>query len=152
MDKTIVTGILVKNNDGKILLVKKPDEVGPYAGTYLTPGGGLKIGESADEAIQRELYEETGVKATNIKRVIFDDAVTENWKGIKTHYIMLLYTGEYESGDLKPTENDDDNLDVINWFSPDEVAKLPLSPPLQKLLAFLGKWKNKYLFNYGLYI
>lgn len=152
MNKSVVTGILVKNDDGKILLVKKPDGVGPYPGTYLTPGGGIKTGESADEAVQRELYEETGIKAINIKRVMFDDDVTENWEGVKTHYVMLLYTGEYISGELKPTENDDDNLEVIKWFSPEEVAKLPLSPPLQKFLAFLGKWKNKYIFTYGLYI
>lgn len=65
---------------------------------------------------------------------------------------MFLYTGEYESGDLKPTENDDDNLEVTKWFSPEEVTGLPLSPPLKKLLAFLGKWKNKYIFNYGFYV
>lgn len=152
MDKTVVTGILVKNAEGKLLLVKKKDGVGPYAGMYLTPGGGVKTGESADEAVQRELYEETGVKATNIRRVLFDDDVTENWKGEKKHFIMLLYTGEYVSGDLKPTENDDDNLEIIQWFSPAELVKLPLSPPLQKLLAVLGTWKNKLVFNMGLYV
>lgn len=152
MQKSVVTGILVKNEEGKVLLVKKPDGVGPYAGTYLTPGGGVETGESIDEAVQRELYEETGVKATNIRRVLFDDAVTENWNGEKTHYIMLLYTGEYVSGDLKPTANDDDNLEVIKWFSPSELNAIPLSPPLQKLLAVIGKWKNKFMFNFGLYV
>jgi 8-oxo-dGTP diphosphatase len=152
MEKTVVTGILVKNDEGKVLLVKKRDGVGPYAGTYLTPGGGVKIGESADEAVQRELYEETGVKAANIKRVLFDDDVTENWKGEKTHFIMLLYTGDYVSGELKPTKNDDDNLEIIKWFSPSDVVKLSLSPPLQKLFAVIGTWKNKFIFHSGLYI
>jgi ADP-ribose pyrophosphatase YjhB (NUDIX family) len=152
MNKIVVTGILVKNDEGKVLLVKKPDGVGPYAGTFLTPGGGVKTGESADEAVQRELYEETGVKAINIKRVLFDDDVTENWKGEKTHFIMLLYTGEYVSGDLKPTENNDDNLEVMKWFSPSELVGVPLSPPLQKLLAVIGTWKNKFIFHSGLYV
>lgn len=152
MNKSVVTGILVKNDEGKVLLVKKADGVGPYAGMYLTPGGGVKTGESVDEAVQRELYEETGVKATNIRRVLFDDDVTGNWKGEETHFIMLLYTGEYVSGDLKPTAGDDDHLEVIKWFSPEELVGLPLSPPLQKLLAVIGKWKNKYMFNFGLFV
>jgi ADP-ribose pyrophosphatase YjhB (NUDIX family) len=152
MEKTVVTGILVRNLEGKVLLVKKPEGVGTYAETYLTPGGGVKTGESADEAVQRELYEETGVKAANIRRVLFDDDVTENWKGEKTHYIMLLYTGDYVSGDLKPTESDDDNLEVIKWFSPSELVGIPLSPPLQKLIAVIGTWKNKFIFHSGLYV
>lgn len=147
-----MTGILVKNAEGKVLLVKKANGVGPYAGMYLTPGGGVKTGESADDAVKRELFEETGVIAANIRRVLFDDDVTENYKGDRTHYIMLLYTGDYVSGDLKPTEGDDDNLEVIKWFTPQEVSRLPLSPPLQKLLALLGKWKGKYIFSYGLYV
>lgn len=152
MEKTVVTGILVRNDEGKILLIKKKDGVGPYAGTYLTPGGGMKTGEAIDDAVQRELYEETGVKATNIRRVLFDDDVTENWKGVKTHFIMLLYTGDYVSGDLRPTEGNDDVFDDVRWFSPKEIVGIPLSPPLQKLLAVMGTWKNKFIFHSGLYI
>lgn len=149
MNRSFVTGILVKNDEGKVLLVKKPDGVGPYAGMFLTPGGGVEIGESADEAVQRELYEETGVKAANIRRVFFDDDITENWRGEKTHFVMLMYTGEYISADLKPTENNDDVFDVVKWFAPEELITIPLSPPLQKLLAVIGKWKNKLFFNQG---
>lgn len=138
LKKSVVTGILVTNSDGQLLLVKKPDEVGPYKGTYLTPGGGVNTGEPADEAALRELYEETGVKIKNLKRVFFDDDVTDNWQGIPRHYIMLMYTADYVSGDLKPTEGDDDNLEVIQWFNPNELETIKLSPPLRKLLRHLG--------------
>ena len=67
MNKSVVTGILVRNDKGNLLLVKKPDGVGPYAGMYLTPGGGVKTGEAVDNAVLRELYEETGVKINNLK-------------------------------------------------------------------------------------
>jgi 8-oxo-dGTP diphosphatase len=134
VDKLVVTGILVRNSAGQLLLVKKPDHVGPYAGMYLTPGGGVKNGESVDETALRELYEETGVKVSNLKRVFFDDDVTDNWQGIKKHYIMLMYTADYISGNLRPTEGDDDNLEVIKWFSKEELQSVALSPPLVKLL------------------
>lgn len=140
--KSVVTGILVSNDSGQLLLVKKRDEVGPYKGTYLTPGGGVNDGEPVDEAALRELYEETGVRVRNLKRAFFDDDVTENWQGEPRHYIMLMYTADYVSGDLQPTEGDDDNLEVIKWFTEDELRRLPLSPPLVKLLKHTGHWKD----------
>jgi 8-oxo-dGTP diphosphatase len=136
--KSVVTGILVKHPDGRVLLVKKPDGVGPYAGMYLTPGGTLEPGERADDCAARELYEETGVRVANLQRVNFDDDITPNWKGEDRHFIMLLYTGDYESGDLQPTEGDDDNLEVIQWFSKEELPNLPLCPPLKRFLGLVG--------------
>jgi len=136
--KAVVTGVLVRNDDGKYLLVKKANNVGPYAGTYLTPGGGVNTGEPVDEAVLRELYEETGIKVENLQRVFFDDDVTENWQGIKRHYIMLMYTANYASGKISQTEGNDDNFEDVNWFSADELKKMKLSPPLVKLLRHLG--------------
>lgn len=141
MEKQVVTGVLVKNSEGKLLLVKKSDGVGPYAGMYLTPGGGVKTGELADEAALREVYEETGVRVENLQRVIFDDAVTANWQGVKMHFIMLLYTADYVAGDLQSTKGDDDNLEIIDWFTIDELKKLHLSPPLARLVIKLGYLK-----------
>jgi len=141
MDKSVVTGILIRNGEGKILLVKKQKGVGPYAGMYLTPGGGVKDGESVDGATLRELYEETGVKVKNLQRAFFDDAVTKNWQGVKKHFIMMLYTADYISGDLRPTKGDDDNLAEIKWFSIEELGNLDLSPPLVKFLKKIGYLK-----------
>ena len=73
--------------------------------------------------------------------MFFDDDVTGNWQGILKHFIMLLYTADYLSGDLKPTSGDDDNLEIIKWYSVDELKILKLSPPLSKLLKKLGYLK-----------
>jgi 8-oxo-dGTP diphosphatase len=132
--KSIVTGVLINNSKGKYLLVKKSDKVGPYPGTYLTPGGGVNTGELVDNAALRELYEETGVEVKNLKRVFFDEDVTENWQGVKRHYIMLMYPAEYVSGALRQTEGNDDKFEDVNWFSIDDLRKMNLSPPLVKLL------------------
>lgn len=137
MKKAVVTGILVEDQEGRYLLVRKPAGIGPYKNTYLTPGGYINEGETADECVLRELYEETGVKVTNLKRVIFDEDFTENWKGEQVHLVMLLYTATFLSGSLQPTEGDDDHLAQIKFFSVPEIKKLPLSPPLKKLLKFL---------------
>ena len=136
LKKSVVSGVLVKRDDGKFLLVKKANNAGPYAGTYLTPGGGVETGESADSAVLRELYEETGVRVKNLKRTYFDDDVTENWEGVKRHFIMLLYTADYESGEIQQTEGNDDEFEDVGWYSIDELKKMKLSSPLEKLLKF----------------
>lgn len=59
-DKIILNftcGIL--SQSGKILLQKRADK-----GTWGLPGGAIELGESAVEALEREFYEETGVKVT----------------------------------------------------------------------------------------
>ncbi len=137
-DKSIVTGVLVKNSNNEYLLVKKANNVGPYAGTYLPPGGGVNVGERVDDAAVRELYEETGVEVTNLKRAYFDDDITENWAGDIKHFIGLLYTADYASGGLEPTEGNDDTFDEVGWFSLETMEQLPLAPPLTKLLVHLG--------------
>ena len=125
MKQSVVSGVLVFNDKNEVLLVKKPDGVGPYPGTYLTPGGGVHIAEPADKAATRELYEETGVEVKNLKRMWFSDVVTPNWEGVETHYIMLFYTAEYVSGNLQSTEEEPE-LEIIQWFDKKEVQKLPL--------------------------
>lgn len=138
MTISVVTGVLVTNGHGQFLIVRKPDGIGPYAGAYLTPGGGVGPDEPADTAAVRELYEETGITVTDLARVSFDEGMTANWKGVPTHYIMLLYTAKYVSGDLHATDGDDDHLADMRWVTPDEAAGLPLSPPLARLLVSLG--------------
>lgn len=136
MKKAIVTGILVKKNE-EYLLIKKQDGIGPYPGTYLTPGGYVEENERIDTAALRELFEETGISVKNLKRIFFDDDFTGNWKNEKVHLIMLLYTADYDSGDIKPAVGNDDKLLEIKWFSIEEIKKLPLSPPLKKLFEVL---------------
>jgi 8-oxo-dGTP diphosphatase len=52
--------IVIKNT--RLLLVLRADE--PAAGRWSLPGGKLRTGESAQAGARRELFEETGLRAT----------------------------------------------------------------------------------------
>jgi ADP-ribose pyrophosphatase YjhB (NUDIX family) len=60
---------LVPNQDGQLLLVKRAVE--PAKGAWCLPGGFIEIDESIEEAVLRELKEETGIEGEIGKLVDF---------------------------------------------------------------------------------
>lgn len=52
-----VYGVALKNS--KMLLIEQP--LGPYAGKFDFPGGGIEFGESVEEALRREFAEEVAM-------------------------------------------------------------------------------------------
>lgn len=56
--RIIVTGgAIIKDKDGRILVQKRSDY-----GDWGLPGGGMEAGESIEETMIREVYEETGLE------------------------------------------------------------------------------------------
>ena len=47
--------------DGKLLLIRRGKE--PFKGQYALPGGFVEYGERVEEAVEREVLEETGLNA-----------------------------------------------------------------------------------------
>ena len=57
----VLAGVLavVEGPGGSVAFVEQLG--GPYAGNWLLPGGGIEVGEPAEEAVIREVAEETGL-------------------------------------------------------------------------------------------
>ncbi|WP_292484269.1 NUDIX hydrolase [Methanohalobium sp.] len=61
--KLTVDAVTILN--GKIVLVKRKNP--PYQGKFALPGGFVEIGETTENAVKRELKEETGLSAEIVK-------------------------------------------------------------------------------------
>jgi 8-oxo-dGTP diphosphatase len=55
----VAVGVLMRS-DGQFLVTSRP-EGKVYAGYWEFPGGKLEVGESVEQALRRELYEELGI-------------------------------------------------------------------------------------------
>jgi len=92
-----VAAIIFK--DSKILLVKRGKE--PNKGRWGLPGGVVELGETVEEAIRREIREETRLKIKPIRLVTIFNSIYRDEQGrVRYHYVLFEYLCEYLGGEL----------------------------------------------------
>jgi len=107
------------------------DSVAPGKGLWAIPGGSVELGETLQEAAEREIMEETGLTVRAGKPVYAFDFVERDDAGkIRFHYVIVDMMADYVSGTLNAA---DDALEA-RWVSPKELVKLSVTPSTLKLL------------------
>ena len=87
-EKAIAVAAGAVLRQGKILLIRRNFE--PFIGCWGMPGGKIHLGEHVEEAVEREVREETGVKA-EFER--FCGVLSEKVRGVEggdMHYLVLV--------------------------------------------------------------
>lgn len=49
------------DSEGKILLSRRPKYMRKFPNAWVLPGGHIELGESMEESVIREVFEETGI-------------------------------------------------------------------------------------------
>ena len=116
---SVVAGLIVKR--GRFLLARRPPHKA-RGGLWEFPGGKIEPGESASQALLRELQEELGVKAQILRPLgeIFHQYPDLAIK-LKGYLVRI-------EGSPHPLEGQE-----LGWFSPEEIPFLNLAPADQKL-------------------
>jgi 8-oxo-dGTP diphosphatase len=125
---TFVGAYAVCAQRGRILLVRIRDET-PANGSWTLPGGGIRFGETPEEAVVRELAEETGLDGKVAAIVgthshVYPRSVAG--AGRPLHHIGCLFRMEITGGELR--DETDNTTDRAQWFTFAEAAELPLVP------------------------
>ncbi len=126
-------GAIITGPDGRILLIKRGHE--PEAGRWSLPGGRVEPGESDEQAVVREVREETGL---SVRCGPLAGSVTRPGRDGQTVDIRD-YTVTVTGGELRPG---DDAADA-RWVTPAEFARLPLTSGLAETLASGGVWGHR---------
>jgi ADP-ribose pyrophosphatase len=115
--------------DERILLVQRGKP--PAEGTWAIPGGSVEIGESLQQAAQREILEETGVRIRAREPVFtFDMIETDADGSVRFHYVVVDVMADYLEGTLRPAGDAAD----ARWVSAGELSRLFVSPATLDLL------------------
>ena len=100
-------------------------------GGWTMPGGWVDVGDTPSGAVEREVYEESGIKIKNIQYI-----TSQPWPF--PHSLMMGYIAEYESGEI---QIDPKELCSAAWYDADNLPALPNSGTLARKL--IDKFKKK---------
>lgn len=118
---------LLVMKDGKVLLGKRGKE--PNYGKWIVPGGGIKFGETWQQAGTRELLEETGIKVRIRNNPSVYEIINEN-----EHRVILFAFATVEGGTLKAGSD----LTKVEWVETNEIQLFDLSPVARQMLTRSG--------------
>lgn len=120
---TRVAAYGIIKQDERILLCRISDSVPHSVGKWTLPGGGIEFGESPEQAMIREVREETGLRATPLKVAGVDSLLVKNTEG-ERHGIRIIYHTQHEPGALVFEQAG--STDCCQWFVRAEAYNLPL--------------------------
>jgi 8-oxo-dGTP diphosphatase len=110
--KITVDGIIIK--DDEIILIKRKYE--PYKNSWALPGGYVEYNEKTEDAIIREIFEETGIK-TKINKLI--GVYSDPKRDPRGHTISIIYELKIINGKIKSG----DDASEVDFFKFDDIPE-----------------------------
>lgn len=100
---------LVRDADGRVLLIEHT-----YVRGWHMPGGGVERGETAEQALARELIEEAGVEVAGRPRLL---SLHSNHAHFPGDHVLV-----YQVGDWRPVPaTARGEIHAVGWFAPDAL-------------------------------
>jgi 8-oxo-dGTP diphosphatase len=118
-------GAVIKDAAGRLLLIRRGHE--PGAGLWSLPGGRIEPGETDQQAVVREVLEETGLRVECGPLLGTAELPGPDGAVIDVSDYRAVITG----GELTPGDDADD----ARWVTAAELADLPLTDGLAGYLA-----------------
>ena len=112
-----IVGGLVLDGKGKVLLCKSPK----FKNKYIVPGGHIEVGETFEQALKRELKEETGLDVNTLGLLEVHEAINPVDFFEKRHFIFFDFLcGVKDQGKIRL---DNEELTEFLWISPEKALE-----------------------------
>jgi 8-oxo-dGTP diphosphatase len=127
---SVMVDAIVERND-KLLLVKRKKD--PFKGFLSFPGGKIDLGEKVEDAVKRELREETNlaIEPTDILGVYSDPSRDHRGHIISITFIAKIISGEAEAGD---------DAESVEWLPVNDQKALAFDH--NKILKDYQQWRK----------
>jgi nucleoside triphosphatase len=124
-------GALIVNPKGDVLIVRSSK----WSDKFTVPGGHIELGERAEDAIRREVKEETGLDAEPVKLLLVQQAIYPEDYYKHEHFIFMDFLCQTQTSDVKL---DGRELQRYLWVKPEKALGLDLE-------KYTRNFVNKYL-------
>lgn len=108
---------LIKKDDGKFLVTFRSPENDFLPNLWDLPGGTIEFGEVPEEALGREIFEETSLKVEIGKPIFVHTIVQKNVR----HQFWIIYECRYLGGEVKLNPGEHSKFQWVDW---EEVKNL----------------------------
>jgi 8-oxo-dGTP diphosphatase len=126
MNKTIqVVAAIIHDSEGRIFATQRG--YGDFKDYWEFPGGKMEAGETAEEALKREIWEELETRIV-VERFV----MTVEWDYPQFHLTMHCYLCHVESGYLELKEHE-----AARWLAKDELESVEWLPADLQIIALL---------------
>ncbi|MBD3207200.1 NUDIX domain-containing protein [Candidatus Bathyarchaeota archaeon] len=103
----------------------------PSEGMWGLPGGAVELGERVEEAVIREVKEETGITVKPVELIAVFDSIHKDQDGkYLYHYILLEYLCDYVAGEVTPNSDAPD----AKWVPLNDLDQVPIMPSTKKFI------------------
>lgn len=106
----------------KVLLIQRARK--PYFGMWSLPGGRLEAGETPEQAAEREIMEEVGLRVWRlhpIKRMLLGEG----------RFVLQVFATEAFEGEIVAS----DEVSAWRWVRLDEIGGMHATPDLGEVVA-----------------
>ena len=111
-------GAIIVNDKNEVLLLKRNANSRMHPGSWTRPGGAMEVGETPEEAVVREVKEETGI---DVEIVRFLEMAHDIDNEKNKYWVALGFLARHVGGEVINVEPD--KHDDIRWFSLDNLPE-----------------------------
>ena len=115
----IAVRAIITDASDKVLILKR-DATSYGDDEWCLPGGKIDFGQTAADAVAREVIEETSLVCKEIKFLFYQDSLPD--ENLELHFVNLVFLCKV-TGSIKLNAESSD----FAWLGPDEVPKYKIA-------------------------
>ncbi|MDD5162694.1 MAG: NUDIX domain-containing protein [Candidatus ainarchaeum sp.] len=119
-------GALIFNQKGKIFLMKSYK----CKGLWILPSGHIELGETIEQAVKREVKEETTLEVFDIKFLCMHETIFDKVYYKKKHFLIFEFACKTNSEKVELNEE----AEEYTWATIPEAFRLPLTEYTKKTI------------------